>query len=190
MDFIENFPWPEAATPNALLKVADIGCRTFFLAPALEAIFRRRGFLPEIHGIEVDAFRRLADFRTRKEYGDYFASLIPSGEFHAIDFLEWNEEVDVAFLLNPFVQERSVLAWGLPLRFLQPGALFAHCAHTLKENGLLLVSAPTVEEKEKSDHWARQAGFLPIKTAEWHPTPRSTQTRPRLGTLYRKTGRQ
>lgn len=184
--FLELFPWPRTDQSNTPLRIADIGCRTFFLAPTLDKLFRSRGFAPEIHGIELDAFRRMSNFRTRKEYGDYFAASIRQGKFHAMDFLLWKEKIDMGFLLNPFVLERSIMAWGLPLRFLQPGAIFRHCADRLVNGGYLLVSTPTAKEMAESVRLAMCAGLVKVQSANWQPGPDSIQTRPRLGVLFIK----
>jgi SAM-dependent methyltransferase len=183
-EFLKLFPWPEAQSPKSL-RVVDIGCRTFFLAPALDALFRERGFLPTVHGVEVDAFRRLSDFRTRKEWGDFFAASIGNGEFHAQDFLKWHKPVDAALLLNPFVLERSVLAWGLPLSFLRPASMVGHCAKILSPGGRLLLGAPTSQELSMSVDLAEQNGFTPLHEACWVPSGRAVQTRPRFGVLLR-----
>jgi SAM-dependent methyltransferase len=185
LSFISLFHWPDKTSKSpARPVVVDIGCRTFFLAPALDRFFRELGYQPEIHGVEIDAFRRMRDFRTRKEWGDFFASTISNGNFHAMDFLQWEKPVDFALLLNPFVLERSVLAWGLPLRFLQPEALLRKCKDQMVPGGRLLISAPTAKELAESVRLAARVGFKKLQTANWQPTESSIQTRPRLGVLF------
>ncbi len=184
-EFLKLFPWPETKS-NQTLRVVDIGCRTFFLAPVLDQLFREKGFSPVVHGVEVDAFRRLRDFRTRKEWGEFFAVSIQNGAFHAADFLEWKEPVDAALLLNPFVLERSVLAWGLPLSFLKLEHMIEHCAKILTTNGSLLVCAPTTEELFQCKRVAEHCGFTQMHEGFWTPGPNAFQTRPRFGVLYRK----
>lgn len=185
LEFLRLFPWPKTKQAQSL-RVADIGCRTFFLAPVLDQLFRENGFVPTVQGIEVDAYRRLGDFRTRKEWGEFYAGLIGDGKFHAGDFLKWDKPLDVALLLNPFVFERSVLAWGLPLSFLKLEAIIQHCAKTLSPNGALLIGTPTADELKKCKSIAERAGLSPVHEGSWRPGPNSVQTRARLGVLYQK----
>jgi SAM-dependent methyltransferase len=185
LEFLQLFPWPQTKSPQTI-RVADIGCRTFFLAPILNQLFREKGFIPTIQGIEVDAYRRLRDFRTRKEWGEFYAGLIDDGKFHAGDFLKWEQPVDTALLLNPFVFERSVLAWGLPLSFLKLEAMVEHCAKLITPGGTFFISTPTTEELTQCKTLAERAGFQQIHEAAWQPGRNAFQTRPRFGVLYQK----
>jgi len=184
-EFLEGFVWPQPSH-RAEITAVDIGCRNFFLAPTLDELLRSQGFEPAIHGVEIDAYRRMRDLRSRKDYGDWYAGLIPRGEYHAMDFLNWKKPVDVAFLLHPFHFKRSILAWGLPLRLLKPEALFRHCVDSLVPGGLLLVSAPTPAELSCSLRLAEANGLQELQRGAWHPTSTSVQKRPRLGVLFRK----
>ncbi len=184
--FLERFDWPAPTEEHAFLTIADVGCRNFFLAPALDSFFRARGWEPALHGIEIDAYRRLSNLRTRRQYGEFYAAQVPQAEFHAMDFLKWKSGLDCILLLHPFVKARSVLAWGLPLKVLRPEAIFQHAAEKLIPGGLMLVSSPTPEELELSVRFALDAGLAPLQSAEWKPGPDATQSRPRLGVLFSK----
>lgn len=186
VDFLERFEWPTPTEPHAFLTIADVGCRNFFLAPALDGFFRQRGWEPVLHGIEIDAYRRLSNLRTRRQYGEFYAAQVPQGQFHAMDFLKWKPGLDGILLLHPFVKPRSVLAWGLPLGLLRPEALFQHAPARLIPGGWLLVSSPTPEEMELSTRYALDAGLAAIQSAEWKPGEGAVQNRPRLGVLFRK----
>lgn len=188
-EFFDAFPWPEILEPaprDRALVVADIGTRNFATAPVIDDLFARQGFAIDLHGIEVDAYRRLRDFRTRKNYGDFFARQARRARYHALDFCEWRAHCDFIFLLNPFVSEEPLLAWGLPLPKLRPRAIFERAAASLtKYRGQLLLCCPTEEELEISAAHADAVGLVATHAAEWHPKPTSLQNTPRLGTLYR-----
>jgi len=187
-EFFDKFPWPtilESAPRNRPLVVADIGTRNFATAPVIDDLFAREGFAIELHGVEVDAYRRLNDFRTRKNYGDYFARQARSATYHAMDFCEWRPDCDFIFLLNPFVSEEPLLQWGLPLPELKPRAIFEQVAVSLsKHRGKLLLCCPTEDELEISASYAESLGLVPTHTAEWHPSATTLQNTPRLGILY------
>ena len=95
-------------------------------------------------------------------------------------------DLNVAFLLNPFVSKEPILAWGLPLRQLEPMALFRHAEELLKtRQGLLVLSNPSEEEQETSLYMANRAGFSVHSQTLWQANPDGIQKRPRYGTVLR-----
>ena len=184
--FLNLFSWQPVlqGRPHPLIA-ADIGCRNFALAPVLHQLFQKLSVSSQIYGVEIDAHRRLANFRTRGDYGRFFANQVPSGQFEAIDFLQWRKDLDVAFLLNPFVSEDPILDWGLPKKFLKPTAILKHARELLeRRQGILLLSSPE-EEWEISFGLARKSGFSLIEKKNWHPSPISIQKKTRFGGLFR-----
>jgi len=186
--FIEIFPWEEELSrfsKNKALRVLDVGARNFSLAPMLDQFFFEKGYAAELHGIEVDGYRRMVDFRTRRDFGNFYAKKARRAQFHCMDFLDWKKPAEIIFLLNPFVSSSPTLAWGLPLTLLKPEKVFNHAAALIKDSkGLLVLSNPSKEEYEISLELALGAGLTPLKKAEWQPSPESTQQRPRFGQLF------
>ena len=172
------------AVPPSALTVADIGARNFAFAPILDAHFKALGYRPTIHGIEIDAYRRLINFHTRADYGHYYAKSIPSGQYHPIDFLKWNQPLQVGFLLNPFVTREALLAWGLPLSELQPVKIFHHAYSLLKpQKGVLVLSNIDEHEIGISYQIAKEAGFVIGEMKSWFPTTGTVTGLPRFGTI-------
>ncbi len=184
--FLELFTWPDAKTPRETIRIVDVGCRNFYLAPILDRMFRNRGYCPRIDGVELDAYRRLRNLRTRKAYGDYFASSVPQAKFHACNFLDWKEEAELIFLLNPFVLERSLLAWGLPLKYLQPKQIVEHCVRRLTAGGRLLLSTPSVKEMSVVSEIVESFGMERLQAGNWKASSKTTQKQSRFGALFRK----
>ncbi len=185
--FLALFDWEpilKSFNPSLALTVADIGARNFAFAPTLDAHFMALGYQATIHGIEVDAYRRLIDFHTRADYGHYFAKSIRSGFYHPIDFLAWNYPLHVGFLLNPFVTREALLAWGLPLSELQPEKIFHHAYSLLKpQNGVLVLSNVDEDEIEISYEIAKKAGFVIGEAKSWFPNVDVKTALPRFGTI-------
>lgn len=185
--FLALFNWQnvlKSLTPYSTLIVADIGARNFAFAPILDAHFTALGYRPKIHGIEMDAYRRLADFHTRADYGHYYAKTIPSGQYHPIDFLKWNQPLQVGFLLNPFVTREALLAWGLPLSELKPAKIFNHAFSLLKpQNGVLVLSNVDEHEIGISYQVAKEAGFIIGEARSWFPNTEVAKAMPRFGTI-------
>ncbi len=186
-EFLDSFPWEELLMRFSIDKkitVADIGARNFCLAPVMDNLLSSYGLDAEIHGIELDAYRRLTNFRTRKNYGDFYAKKIRSGNFHVMDFLEWNKPLEIAFLLNPFVSEHPILAWGLPLAKLQPYAIFKHLYQLLKpKSGFALISSPSDDEFEIVKQIAKDVGFTLKNSMLWNPDDSCVQKKPRYGVI-------
>ena len=70
--FIESFRGL-SELPADNLTVLDIGCRNFILGPVIDRFFQQRNISAQIHGIEIDAYRRFTSLRTRADYGKFFA---------------------------------------------------------------------------------------------------------------------
>jgi hypothetical protein len=164
--------------------ICDVGTKNFSLAPVFEKLFLDLNKSVKIHGIEIDAYRRLANFYTRADYARYFARKAREAEFHPIDFLKFQNSLDVVFLLNPFVSKAPLLAWGLPLKFLKPKEIFKHACDLLKEKrGFLVLSCPSLEELETASRLAKEAGFQLAEMAIWNPSPQAIQKKARFGRL-------
>jgi len=184
--FLALFNWQpilKSLTPFPVLTIADIGARNFAFAPALDKHFKAMGYEATVHGIEIDAYRRLINFHTRADYGNYFAKSIRSGQYHPIDFLTWHQPLQIGFLLNPFVTREALLAWGLPLSTLQPEAIFHHAYSLLKpQNGVLILSNIDEHEITISYQLAKEAGFVIGEAQTWFPTGMA-KALPRFGTV-------
>jgi hypothetical protein len=184
VQWLSGFEW-RALLSSAQPVVADIGAKNFFLAPALDQFLREQGYNPELHGIEIDAHRRYRNLFTRADYGLHYAARVPRATFHATDFLTWARPLDLALLLNPFVTEGPLRAWGLPRSCFQPQAIFAH-AHRLlaARGGKLIVSSPSEQELAIVIRLAKEAGFKFGGRHDWRPTGDSLQRKARLGALF------
>jgi len=184
--YLSGYDWQRVLPPEkGALRVLDVGARNFAAAPALHALFSGLGYTPRIDGIEIDAYRRLLNLRTRADYGHFYAAQIPGARFHAQDFLEWKTPAEVICLLNPFVTLNPLLLWGLPRRHFRPEATFAHAASLLPKGGILVTSSPTGAEQAVVGEFA-QKYFTLVQTHQWTPPAGSVQTHPRLGGLYRR----
>lgn len=164
--------------------VSDVGTKNFSVAPVMDELFLQENQSVEIHGIEIDAYRRLSNFRTRADYARFFAKKARDAFFHAINFLDFQKECDWVFLLNPFVSEGPTLAWGLPLSTLQPEALFSHAYQLLRpRKGILVLSNPSEDEFEIASELAKKVGFRLGPPLTWRPQTGSAQKKPRWGRL-------
>ncbi len=179
-DCLSRFDWRSALARFAgrdRLAVADVGCRTFLFAPVLERCFAAHGLRVALHGIELDAFRRFTDLRTREDHGRFYAAQVEAGRYHAIDVREFHEALDVAFLLNPFVTREPLLRWGLPLRTFAPEAIVAHLFTLLQpRRGLLFTSNPTEAELAITRSIASDRGFRLLQEHHWQAAAPSEST--------------
>jgi SAM-dependent methyltransferase len=163
-----------------------VGTRTFAIAPVIEKLFQKLNPTPEIHGFEVDAYRRFTNLRTRADYGQYYSRKVKNGYYHAGDFRSTEKKFDMIFNLHPFVTETAHVAWGLPLKVYDPVGLFSHCHRSLAHSGLFLLSSPNEEEYVRALNLSASVGFNLIEEKKWFPTPGSSQKQPRHGALFIK----
>lgn len=166
------------------LEVLDVGAKDFVAGPVIERFLSRHQLPAHVHGIEIDAHRRMRNLRSRADYASYFLGTMQNGTFHAMDFLQWRGKADVIVMLNPFVIPEPLLRWGLPLRHFRPAAIFAHCRRVLGSDGVLITCAPTEHEREAIVDLASW-GFYLAHEWDWSPRKDGVQTRPRLGAVWK-----
>jgi len=187
-EFLNGFRWdewmPRFFAKRRSLTVADIGAKDFFLASLLNERFSWRGEPPRVFGIELDGYRRYRNLATRAAMGKLNAAHIPRGEYHVMDFLDWDTPLDVAVLLSPFVTEEPLRRWGLPRTYFRPEELFAKLARTLQPCGLCLVSCPTEKEFSLASRYADRAGLRCLERRDWAPTSPDSERSPRFAALY------
>lgn len=189
-EFLELLVWEKTLqiAPKKAWVVCDVGAKNFSLAPLIDQLFLEREMAVEIHGVEVDAYRRLANFYTRADYGNFFSRKARKATFHPINFLKFEKQLDGIFLLNPFVSSEPLLRWGLPLNQLRPQDLFRHAFDLLKEkSGWMILSSPSPEEFHLASQYATSAGFYLGPPAVWKPQAHHIQKKPRFGCLCYST---
>jgi len=145
--------------PVMPLKVLDVGCRNFSTGVTIDQLLAEENITAKIEGIELDPGRRLSDFRTRGDWGRFFAQKLRKGQYHGLNFLNWSESAHVIFLLNPFVEEGATLEWGLPARYADVKPLLEQTHRVLKDSGILVLSSPSVEEWTFLEAHALRAAF-------------------------------
>jgi hypothetical protein len=186
LKFLKIFSWEKYLFSERLnFELADVGARTFSFAPAFESFFSSYARNVKVSGIEIDAYRRFTNLRTRRDYGEYYAKKVRYGEYFPQDFLKWEKSVDLVLMLHPFVTPEPHENWGLPQHTFKPDELFAHSFSLLrKKSGLMLLSSPNLEEFEIAKNLALKSGFVFLEESRWLPTLESIQKQPRLGALF------
>lgn len=188
-DFLNRFSWEYlfARFSKDTLVAADVGARNFCFAPVLDALFRDHSMELELHGIEIDSFRRLKDLHTRYDYGIFYSKQCRHAAFHPVDFLKFKTPLDICFLLNPFVSDEPTLHWGLPLSVLKPQPFFDHAFALLRdETSIAVLSCPSPEEYEIACRLAKASGFSLGEEVLWKPKEGSQQQKPRYGLILHK----
>lgn len=187
-EFLDLLPWPKLLaklTTRLNLKILEVGTRNFASGPVIEKKFQTLKVSTQIYGIEIDAYRRLANFHVRADYGKYFAKQMKNGFFYAMDFLNWNEKADIIFLLNPFVTCEPLLHWGLPRKHFKPLAIFEKVKAVLNPQGFVVLSCPNEEELEESKSLAKKAGLSSELPIRWKATESTIHKKDRLGIILR-----
>ncbi|MFB9326781.1 hypothetical protein ACFFSY_12720 [Paenibacillus aurantiacus] len=145
-----------------VLRIVDVGSRTFYYAPALFHFFRRHYQVESLLGIELDAYRRYPNGFTAYDYAQaYLRELGESGiiRYEALDFMQVTASYNVCTLFLPFVTQDPLLHWGLPLGTFQPARLIAHAFDQLEQPGVLIVTNKGPEEQQTLHRLLREAGI-------------------------------
>lgn len=136
-------------------ELHDVGCGGFAYACALQRFFSPASLV----GIDVEGHRRLRGGVNRHERILGHLAGLPGAEFVVADYTTFARRADFATSFFPFVTPAPVLAWRLPLRLLQPAALFDALRANLAPDGRLFMANHSVEEHEVATSFASTAGL-------------------------------
>ncbi|MCA2980042.1 MAG: hypothetical protein INH41_05980 [Myxococcaceae bacterium] len=115
-------------------RALDVGAKNGAMLAGL-ATAAPRGW----DAVEVDAHRRYLWGSTRRVYGEAVAAAFPGCRFIAGDVRALEGPWALATWFLPFLTSAPLRAWGLPARFLVPGALLEHVTSRIVAGGALLV---------------------------------------------------
>jgi hypothetical protein len=92
----------------------------------------------------------MADFHSRYDYANYYIHNLPDTRYIKGDFMKFKEQpCDIITWFLPFLTEKPLLKWGLPLSYLAPEAMLKHAYKLLNSQGIILLVNQTEEEKAK-----------------------------------------
>lgn len=155
LDLLHNAPfysWP----PDSGKRLTDIGSRNFYYARVLDTFFKPK----EVIGVELDSYRLYPDFHTRYSHAKSFIRDLPHFRYIVADYADVSEPTDGILLLFPFLTAEPLLDFHLPMKYLQPRALFARIAKNLQPGGWVFISNHDEEELAGAKHFAREAGLV------------------------------
>jgi SAM-dependent methyltransferase len=115
--------------------LCDIGCASFWYAPALQAFFQPDRMI----GVEIEGHRLFRDGRTRVDYAAGYLAPLPNTEFRVADYTTLQQPADVITAWFPFLTAAAILAWRLPLSLLVPERIFRQIQHNLRPGGLFFM---------------------------------------------------
>jgi hypothetical protein len=172
------------------LSWLDVGAKNWSYVAALAAFLQANGLqCYALDGVELDPYRRYADFHTRSQYAEAHIRPIPQAQYHAGDIHDWRQPAHIISSFLPFVFPEPHRAWGLPMQHFQPEAQLRHLLLLLQPGGLLLiVNQGEVEAEAQAELLARVA---PDFALEWRatgqlPAPFIEYRYPRYGWIGRK----
>jgi SAM-dependent methyltransferase len=122
------------------IRALDVGCDTFFAAPALHAFWSAHGTLESLVGVELDAFQVGSTGHSRADAAAYYVAALAHTRFAAGDVRDFDGPVNAVTMILPFVAPEQHLAWGLPAGLHAPREVLAHVWEILAPGGLLVVA--------------------------------------------------
>jgi hypothetical protein len=142
-------------TPPAAARVCDVGCASFWYAPALSAFFRPA----DLVGFEVEGHRLFRDGRSRIDYARGYVSALPSARFVVADYAAVEGTFEVITAWFPFLTATAILAWRLPLSLLRPTRLFGRIRANLAPGGLFFMVNHGAQEAALATQFCAAAGL-------------------------------
>lgn len=149
------------------IRAIDVGSKNFEYAPSLFSFYKEKGVCEILSGIEIDAFRRYHDFTTRFDHANAYIKDLPHTNYLPIDFLHYNEKVNVITMFLPFVFKEPLLYWGLPLSTYHPEKIFRHAFSLLKDGGIWIITSQEEIEEEKCHEILEKLGISYIKVGRF-----------------------
>ncbi len=151
-----------------VLRVLDVGSKNFDYVDALHGFFSHCGGDRKVQlvGVEIDAYRRYTDLRTRQAWADHYCAQVPGADFVAGDVADVSvaalaQPFDVITWFFPFVTEFPLLRWGLPLKFFSPQELLAAVWSRLAPGGVLIVANQNEREADLQRDLLVKLGLQP-----------------------------
>lgn len=161
----------------------DVGCASFWYAPALAAFFAPAALV----GVELEGYRLLAGLRSRRDHARANVAGVDGARFEVADYARFAEPADIVTAFFPFVTPGPVLAWRLPLSVLAPEALFARIAANLRHGGQLVLVSHDHDEAKVAIDVAMGAGLRQLGTATGLD-PLVSRPQPPVATLWTPAG--
>jgi len=148
-------------------QILDLGSKNFFYCVALSNALQGLGWSGTLTGLEIDAYRRYANYHRRIDYANYYVGLANAffprikvayepGDWLRLDA---HNSYDLVFCFFPFLFTELHLGWGLPLSTYEPKefyrkifqyssrALFAHQGRDELQESLGYLSILGVQAK-------------------------------------------
>jgi SAM-dependent methyltransferase len=148
------------------ISALDAGCGDWFYVQALYGLLRRHGGgAPRsvaLDGVELDAYQPYAGFRARLDWAEAFMAGLDGVCYIPGDIRRYDRQVDIAFMLFPFLFPQDVRRWGLPRRYLEPAELLGHVYSLLKPGGWLVIANLGEAERDARDRLLAAAGLRPV----------------------------
>jgi hypothetical protein len=147
--------------PEKTLKALDVGCKNWedidgfarFLDACAQLSPSESVLVPELDGVELDAYRRYIDGTRRIDHAHAAMSALRMERFHAPIRTQYATKnvcdlsvengfgpYDIIGWFLPFVIRDPLVAWGLPDKLFQPRQTLKHVISLLKPQGYMIIT--------------------------------------------------
>lgn len=144
LDLLDRFREKAASHWPVGGDVLDVGCKNFYYAPVLHAVFKPS----QLNGIELEGYRLYPNLYSRYDYASYYISELPDTRFIVADLRRHESRADLITCFYPFVFEDTHTSWRLPASQFDPAGFFDALLRNLKPAGRLLIVNQGIDEAE------------------------------------------
>jgi hypothetical protein len=152
------------------LTALDAGCGDWFYVQALYGLLRGPGRQVRLDGVELDAWALYEGFHSRYDWAQAYASGCAGATYLPQDIRRYRREVDIAFMLFPFLFADDLRRWGLPRRFLRPADYLRHVWGLIRPGGWLVI-ANLGEAERAEQHRLLAEAQIPLRWWGYHTSP-------------------
>ncbi|OGH98170.1 MAG: hypothetical protein A2104_05990 [Candidatus Melainabacteria bacterium GWF2_32_7] len=130
------------------ISILDIGSKNWFYAQGEYNFFKNAYFEKKIQltGIEIDPFRVYTNLYSRYDYAKYHIRNLENTNYIKGDLMHHEGKYDYITWFLPFVSQKPLLNWGLPLKYFKPEEMLSKAYNLLKRDGKMIIVNQGEEE--------------------------------------------
>jgi len=126
--------------------ILDIGSKNWSYVKSEHLFFKSFCQNFTLNGIEIDPYRVCSNLYNRFEIAKFYTKGLANTNYIAGDLIQHQKKYDYIIWILPFITQKPLLKWGLPLKYFKPDKMLLHAYDLLNENGEMIIVNQGEEE--------------------------------------------